>query len=210
MAVLVTATSIAVFGSVGSDYAHGAGRSGAALTVSDAPQRVREAALSRVVDAGRHSWQLGRLRRRSGTGTLADAVKVFGRPSKCRAHRSTAVARWRLLGIKLDLATLGTLPPGQSGCTAPQAIYVSQVSASGTRWVTRRGLRVGDAVERVGELYPLAVATRPKGSFAIIHFLERCVIGVCTDEYIDVPKLVAVIRAGRVVRFVLPVGAQGE
>jgi hypothetical protein len=50
----------------------------------------------------------------------------------------------------------------------------------------------------------------PAPSYWLVHHRERCVIGVCSQPYHRVPKLIAGVRAGAVASFFLPVGAQGD
>lgn len=144
--------------------------------------------------------------------TYADAIRAVGKPSWCRAfgRGTTALARWRRLGVRLRLATLGGLPPGKNGCTAPRSIHVDTAIVSGSRWRTTLGLQVGDAVEDLLSLYPNAIYQRRPPGYWLVHVRERCVIGICPRPYIKVPRLIAQVKAGKVAAFVFPVGAQGE
>jgi hypothetical protein len=187
-----------------------------------APQRTnQQAAFSFVLRATRHYQTLGNLelRHRKDSVSLGDAIRAFGKPSSCRAGRysGTALARWHPLGVRLRLATLGGLPPGKNGCTAPGSIYVNVAYVSGSRWQTSRGLQVGSTVDDLRSLYPNAIFKRrplgvlwPAPSYWIVHVRERCMIGVCNARYHTVPRLAAHVKAGEVVEFFFPVGAQGE
>jgi hypothetical protein len=114
------------------------------------------------------------------------------------------------------LATLGGMPRGKTGCTAPRFIHIDVVFASGVRWQTDVGLRVGDPIEDLISLYPAAQFQRrpigrwPAPAYWIVHVRERCVIGLCQSQYQEVPRLTAHVRNGRVIEFFFPVGAQGE
>jgi len=173
-----------------------------------------------TVSAGRSFQSLGRLelRRTRHSITYADAIAVFGKPSSCRVrgNPSIALARWRSIGVRLRLATLGGMPPGKNGCTAPRLIHIESAIASDGRWHTTAGLRIGDSVADLKSLYPNARFQRqPRGSWPapaywIVQVRERCVIGICPTPYVTVPRLSARVAAGRVVEFFFPVGAQGE
>ncbi len=187
-----------------------------------APQRSsRQSAFSFVLRAARNYQTLGNLelRRRKDSVSLADAIRAFGKPSSCRAgqYSGTALARWHSLGVRLRLATLGGLPPGKNGCTAPGSIYINVAYVSGSRWQTSLGLRVGSTVDDLRSLYPNAIFKRrplgvlwPAPSYWIVHVRERCVIGICNTRYQTVSRLAAHVKSGKVVEFFFPVGAQGE
>jgi hypothetical protein len=173
-----------------------------------------------TVQAGRSFQSLGRLelRRTRHAVTYADAIAVFGKPSSCRllGYPAAALARWRPIGVRLRLATLGGLPPGKNGCNAPRSIHIDFAIASDSRWHTGAGLRIGATVAELKGLYPNATFQRrqignwPAPSYWIVHVRERCVIGICRSRYVDVPRLSAHVIAGRVAEFFFPVGAQGE
>jgi len=82
--------------------------------------------------------------------TLRGAIRALGRPTSCRILDGPdhAVARWRPLGVAIELRTYATPPRGRTGCTAPGSIQVDHVR------VTSRGLRVGDSATKLRQLYP--------------------------------------------------------
>ncbi len=150
--------------------------------------------------------------------TYRGAISAFGDASECRlVQRSpdAALATWRSLGIRIRLATLGSIPEGESGCTAPDLIHIDRIEVTGRQWHTTRGLRVGESGYRLRQLYP-DVKYRPlsepffPNAYFLVAVRERCVIGICDAPYVTAPRLVAKMRDGRVVAFVFPVGAQGE
>jgi hypothetical protein len=173
-----------------------------------------------TLSAGRDNQRLGRLemRARRRSVNYGDAIRALGRASSCRVTgRGSAVARWKTLGVRMRLATLGLLPRGKTGCRAPRSIQISTVYITGTQWQTRNGLRVGAAARSVGDLYPRAISQPPRfrgwwphPAWWIVHVRQRCVIGVCRSRYETVPRLTAHIRNGRVAGFFFPVYAQGE
>jgi hypothetical protein len=184
-------------------------------------QSSRHAGFSFLLRAGRNYQTLGalELRRRRDAVSFADAIRAFGKPSSCRVgqYTGTAVARWHSFGIRLRLATLGGLPRGKNGCTAPGAIYVNIAYVSGGRWHTPLGLEVGSSVDDLKSLYPTAIFQRrplgvlwPAPTYWIVHVREHCVIGICRTRYQTVPRLAAHVKSRQVIEFFFPVGAQGE
>lgn len=118
---------------------------------------------SRVIRASASFQRLGdwRIDRAS---TLSGAIDAFGEPSTCRVHEPIhATARWAALGVTVDLGTLGGLPPGQTGCTAPELIHVNYVRVTSRAWRTSLGLRVGSTERSLRRLYPRA-ERNPRGA----------------------------------------------
>jgi hypothetical protein len=74
------------------------------------------------------------------------AIRAFGRPD--RRDAQGCPNRWRRLRLRLVTADFG----GGPAC-AP-ATPVQHVEIFSRRWRTERGLRVGDSLDRVRELYP--------------------------------------------------------
>jgi hypothetical protein len=150
--------------------------------------------------------------------TYRDAIVAFGKATSCRLLGSPteAIAVWRRLGLRLRLATLGGMPPGKNGCTAPGFIHIHSVFVSGEQWRTLKGLRVGLPAALLRELYPRAIFQRrpvrgwPAPAYWIVHVRERCVVGVCSSRYATSPRLTAVVRGKHVAGFYFPVGAEGE
>jgi hypothetical protein len=170
---------------------------------------------SLVVRADRESPRLGTYRVRDDP-TMRGMIRVFGRPSSCRLTSGiSSVATWDRFGLRTSFATFGGIPPGQTACTY-RRIWVSSIRLTGKRWQTGLRLRVGDSVGELRRLYPRARYQRrrigewPARSYWLVHYRERCVIGVCPRPYHQVPKLIAGIREGVVTSFILPVGAQGD
>lgn len=114
------------------------------------------------------------------------------------------------MGLSIVLVTFGGMPEGETGCTRPDLIRISTINITGELWYTASGLKIGHSGARVSRLYPRAIFKRRERSWWLVHVRERCVIGICDDEYVTVPRLIAKMRRGRVASFVFPVGAQGE
>jgi hypothetical protein len=168
-----------------------------------------------VIRADRDSQRLGSFRVQSDP-TMRGALRAFGRPSSCRlTSEISSVATWDRLGLRISFATLGGIPSGRTACTY-RAIRISWIRASGVRWRTGLGLKPGDSVAELRRRYPRArfqrrpIGVWPAPSYWLVHYRERCVIGVCPRPYHQVPKLIAAVRDGVVRSFFLPVGAQGD
>jgi hypothetical protein len=174
-----------------------------------------------VLGASRDRQFLGTLELRDldHAVTYEDAIHAFGKPSSCRplfGSPTDAGAEWRSLGVRLRLATLGGLPNGKTACAAPHFIHIHSAYVRGAQWETTRGLKVGLPVDVIRRLYPHAIFQRrserdwPAMAYWIVHLRERCVVGVCGSRYQTAPRLMAVVKGGRVAGFFFPVGAEGE
>jgi hypothetical protein len=170
---------------------------------------------SSVIRADRASQQLGSFRVRSDP-TMRGVTRVFGRPRSCRLTSSiSSTATWNRFALRVAFATLGGIPPGRTACTYRE-MRINWIRATGARWRTGLGLRVGDSVAELRRLYPRArfqrrpIGSWPAPSYWLVHYRERCVIGDCPTRFHRVPKLIASIGGGRVRALFLPVGAQGE
>jgi len=141
--------------------------------------------------------------------TLRGAIRALGRPTSCRTLDGPdhAVARWRPLGVAIELRTYATPPRGRTGCTAPGSIQVDHVRVTSRSWVTSLGLRVGDPTTRLRQLYPRA--RRKPGSYWLVTRRGGCV-GVCDTLFVTIPVLTAEVRGGKVAALYLHVGAEGD
>jgi hypothetical protein len=75
-----------------------------------------------------------------------NAIRAFGQPDKRDAQGCANV--WSKLGLRLITADFGGGPP----CAT--STPVQKIEITSRTWVTERGLRVGDSLDRVRELYP--------------------------------------------------------
>jgi hypothetical protein len=78
--------------------------------------------------------------------TRRNAIRAFGRPDM--RDRQGCPNRWRRLRLRLVTADFGGGPPCAPGTP------IQRLQISSRRWSTERGLRVGDSLDRVRELYP--------------------------------------------------------
>jgi hypothetical protein len=174
------------------------------------------------------SWPVraGKNFQRAGTYTIGlrnkrfeDAIAAYGEPTGCRAHGSShAVATWADRGIWVELWTYGLMPEGETGCTSPDLIWVSEIRLMDRRWTTSLGVSVGDPTTKLRKRYPKALyedrrAGGPRSQYWLVKRHGPC-LGDCTPQEqrdgIDYPALTAQVRNGRVVAFWFPVFGQGE
>jgi hypothetical protein len=157
-----------------------------------------------------------------GDPTYAGAIAALGASDSCRLvrnrflglDRSHALADWAGLGVVIELRTYGSLPRARNGCTAPRFIRVHTVRATGRRWRTARGLRIGDPVGRLLRLYPSARAARGlRGWYAQGYRLVTRHVGGYAGIgglHPTAPVLVAETAGGRVTGFTFVVDAEGD
>lgn len=170
---------------------------------------------SRLIRTSANFQRLGDFRV-TANPTYRGAIDALGPASSCRLQgdASVALATWRDLGVAIKLATFGGLPPGKTGCTAPDHIWVSTIRVTSKAWFTSRQLRIGSPAASVRQRYPGARRTRGvRGWYSSGYWLvtrRQACIGVCEREFVTVPVLVAETGEGRVRALVLVVGAQGD
>lgn len=171
---------------------------------------------SRLIRVSTNSQSLGDYRV-TANPTYQGAIDAFGTASSCRTlgYSSVALAVWRELGVSIKLSTFGGLPPGKTGCTAPDQIYVWTIRVTDTSWLTARGVRVGSSSALIRQRYPAAKKTRGvRGWYSAGYWLvtrRQACLGSCGNKrFVTAPVLVAETSAGRVRTLVLVVGAQGE
>jgi hypothetical protein len=144
--------------------------------------------------------------------TLAGAIRALGVPSSCRrvpGFRSFASVTWSRLGLRMVFGTYGPIP-ARGPCAAAGRIVLDSAIATGRRWRTGRGLRVGDPVARLRRLYPRAHrrrflrGLRPLDGWWLVVRLSRV-----PDRHF-VPTLLATARGGRVTGLVVTAELEGE
>lgn len=143
--------------------------------------------------------------------SLQDAIAAFGAPSVC-ANVAEDV-RWPSLGITGNFTTLGGFPPGvpQNGCLSPKWVQPDHYILVG-RWKTPLGLKIGDTVARLMELYPSAQRhgfRAGAGARGTGYWLtRRATPWNGPNAYFG--RLIAMTRAGRVSGFYVSLQAEGE
>jgi hypothetical protein len=94
--------------------------------------------------------------------SLADVETALGRNDHCSGENNTATVTWPARGIKGEFTTLGAFadPSGHpvttpaSGCQYRDQIQVDRLTATAQHWHTRKGLKIGDSLARLRQLYP--------------------------------------------------------
>ncbi len=107
----------------------------------------------------------------SARATYQDAINAYGKPSAClprKPRQAFATAVWRTEGFRLKITSLGYIPPGKTFCTDPRHVYVDTAIATGRRWHTTRGLRIGlSGRDALGLALGRSAAQRPGGELRV-------------------------------------------
>lgn len=130
-----------------------------------------------------------------GRGTLADARVRFGSPSTARSRASGVECdvRWSRIGLKLVFLDF-------SGRACQDGVLVTASVTNRSAWRTAVGLRVGDSVARLRQLYPRASlhpASPPWSGYWLITRRTCAEVGA-----IPYPGLLARVRNNRVTAIV--------
>ncbi len=122
-------------------------------------------------------------------GTIGAAVEVLGVPTaRLPGGVNQCVLKWPSRGITMD-----TVFPGAANPCGAKGNHLS-TTVTDKRWKTDAGLRVGDPVRRIQELYPDA---GPPNSDGIVEVFTRDFSGL------PLPSLTAKVVKGRVVALTL-------
>jgi hypothetical protein len=139
----------------------------------------------------------------SGSPTLTRAIRAFGTPSRTRlSGQEVCIVDWNGLGLRANFVNLGANPAGRTTCTAGVG-KLQTATIRGTSFQTQRGLKVGDSIARLRQLHPGA------------RLRERSWwLASAPNRFGDAGERIAIVRAntqaGKVVNFVLWIGAAGE
>ena len=80
------------------------------------------------------------------TANRRNAIKAYGKPDG--KSPSGCPNKWKALGVRIVTADFGGGPACAGGTR------VQQLVITGRQWTTERGLKIGDSLDRVRELYP--------------------------------------------------------
>jgi hypothetical protein len=122
------------------------------------------------------------------TGTVRQAVKVFGQPSS--RDQGGAFDQCRLTWPSLGLTMQTYYTGGALNPCGPAARHASSTVTS-HKWHTTDGLKIGDSLSRLRQLYPEA----QKESANKWQLIGRSLAGV------PFPGLEAALKNGRIVSF---------
>lgn len=116
------------------------------------------------------------------------ALQLFGRATTVEPIYDSCTLVWRSLGLTMrSYYSQGALPP-----CGPSALHVS-TTATDRRWRTSAGLRIGDPVRKLAQLYPKATY-QGRGEWWLT---------VRPFAGIDLPGLSAKVKAGRILSLTL-------
>jgi hypothetical protein len=119
----------------------------AALLAPSTTIDVRDSGRIVRVGAFKPKQRLGEHRFPGGVApTRRNAIRAYGKPDG--KSPSGCPNKWRKLGVRIVTADFG----GGPACAA--STPVQTIVVTGRRWATERGLKVGDSLDRVRELYP--------------------------------------------------------
>jgi len=135
--------------------------------------------------------------------TRRNAIKAFGRPDG--KDPRGCPNKWKTLKLRMTVADFG------GGPVCAGRTRIQRLTISSRRWRTERGLRVGDSLDRVRELYPELMSYREWLDGANREYRNHWVLVFEDSEFAGPPgidRLSAVIRK-RTVRslIVSPYGA---
>ncbi|MDA0160959.1 hypothetical protein OM076_11840 [Solirubrobacter ginsenosidimutans] len=110
------------------------------INVPDSGQIVAVGAFHPKQLLGEHTFSGG------VTSNRRNAIKAYGKPD----GKSPAGCpnKWKKLGVRVVTADFGGGPACAGGTP------VQQIVITGRSWVTERGLKIGDSLDRARELYP--------------------------------------------------------
>jgi hypothetical protein len=94
--------------------------------------------------------RLGPVRVDGRRPSLPNAYRAFGRPTSATGSGNLRRVRWKAAGVSIVATTFGLC---RRRTCATSELHVQSARVSGPRWQTAAGLRVGDPMARIGELY---------------------------------------------------------
>jgi hypothetical protein len=125
-----------------------------------------------------------------GRGSPAGARSYFGNPSGSRSlPPSACVMSWKPIGLTLTFLDLS------GGMACKTGALVTATVTSPSHWRTLVGLRVGDSVSRLKQLYPAAVSKGTGGGRGYWLITRHACQEVGGAPF---PGLLARVRDGRV------------
>jgi len=136
--------------------------------------------------------------------TFPAAVRALGAATTVHAKTSgnscTGTGIWSPLGLRIVFTSFG----GDPYCQGARAQTGTISGAAGRRhWQTARGLRVGDSLAKLKQLYPRGI--KGPGGWAIVYSLHSV---IAEGSRLDI--VTASIKANRVASFKLWIGGAGD
>jgi hypothetical protein len=136
--------------------------------------------------------------------TFPGAVRALGAATGLQAHSHgsscTGIGTWSGLGLRIVFTSFSVDP----FCKAVRAQTGRVSGAAGRRhWRTARGLRIGDSLGKLKQLYPGAIKVR--GGWAIVYSRHSVIAG---GSRLDI--VTAQVKGNRVSAFSLWFGGAGD
>jgi hypothetical protein len=128
---------------------------------------------------------------------LRAAVRTFGQPDRRRGGGEICRVRWNRFGLTIIFQNFG----GFNSC-GPRGLAQKAIVSGDRPWRTTKGLRLGNSVARIRQLYPNARRT-PRGFRIISGILPF-------GTPVPYAVLGARLQGGDVSAFTLFVGAAGD
>jgi pimeloyl-ACP methyl ester carboxylesterase len=96
--------------------------------------------------------------------SLADVEAKLGPDNRCNGQGPDVTVTWPARGITGQFTTFGVIAdrngqpvtPPATGCQYRDQVQVDRLTATAADWHTRQGLKIGDPLARLGQLYPTA------------------------------------------------------
>lgn len=175
----------------------------AGVTYAAPPAGAQAPKAPHVIRTNSDGWvsRLGPVNVDGRAPSLPNAYRAFGRPTSATGSRSLRRVRWKAAGVSIVATTFGGC---RSQTCRTNELHVQSARVSGPRWQTSAGLRVGDPMARIAELYS---AKPPADASAnVVVQKGRNPFG----DGGDLPIVTAQVRGGVVKAFDVWVGGAGE
>jgi hypothetical protein len=128
-------------------------------------------------------------------GTLGGVIRAYGKPSELRRTKDGCLGLWPSVGLSVFFYNLVDKNPCK-----PATGFFSDALMTRDPWRTSNGLRMGDTLARLKQLYPKA-ERHGSSQWLVIRFTQA------TGRY---PGLAAKLVGGRITAFEVLYQAGGE
>jgi hypothetical protein len=141
---------------------------------------------------------------------LADVEARLGHDNRCSGQGTDVTVTWPARGVTGQFTTLGGIVDSKgrpitqldSACRYRDQVYVDRLAATAPHWHTPKGLKIGDSLARLRQLYPGATE-HPEGWW--LHTV-RLPFGDPTDS----GDLLATVQNDRVTALTVVLTAEGD
>ncbi len=136
-------------------------------------------------------------------GTLGHARAAFGPPDSVKRNDPLCTVKWRALGLRMFFANLG----GANACGDDTGFFTVALTTN-RKWRTANGLAVGQRVRVLRQKFPGARQGARRGNRVEWWLVTRRQLPALGGG--RVPRLIALVRKGRIVAFELNQPNAGE